>query len=118
GLLGAPKMTGTLTLQYKVKGWTGQYGVDWVGKTNSYDFYVENPATSTFKLDTPNYFLHSYSVQYAGDKWSATLGVRNAEDKKPPSISQGVINRVGNAPLYSGYDYVGRTFFVNVNKSF
>ena len=28
------------------------------------------------------------------------------------------INRVGNAPLYSGYDYFGRTYFVNVSKTF
>jgi len=27
-------------------------------------------------------------------------------------------NRVGNAPLYSGYDYIGRTYFVNISKSF
>jgi len=29
-----------------------------------------------------------------------------------------VYNRVGNAPLYSGYDYLGRTAFVNLTKSF
>jgi hypothetical protein len=25
---------------------------------------------------------------------------------------------VGNAPLYSGYDYLGRRLFVNVSKTF
>jgi outer membrane receptor protein involved in Fe transport len=46
------------------------------------------------------------------------VGIRNVFDKKPPSISSGFYNRVGNAPLYSGYDYAGRTFFVNVSKTF
>ena len=118
GRIGAPKMTGTLDLSYKAKQWTVHYGMEWVGRMSEYEFFGENPATSTFKMDTPNYYLHNYSVQYTGDKWSVTAGVRNAADKKPPSISQGFANRVGNAPLYSGFDYVGRSFFVNVNKSF
>jgi outer membrane receptor protein involved in Fe transport len=47
------------------------------------------------------------------------VGVRNLFDKKPPVISaQAGYNRVGNSPLYSGYDYVGRTLFVNVSKAF
>ena len=37
----------------------------------------------------------------------------------PPVISaQAGYNRVGNAPLFSGYDYLGRRFFVNVTKTF
>ncbi|MEO7744324.1 MAG: hypothetical protein ABIR98_15410, partial [Usitatibacter sp.] len=71
-----------------------------------------------FKLDTPSYILHSASVEYKADKWSVTAGVRNIADKEPPQISSGVISRVGNAPLYSGYDYVGRRYFVNVTKEF
>ncbi len=27
-----------------------------------------------------------------------------------------IYDRVGNAPLYSGYDYIGRQFYVNVAK--
>src|SRR5205085_10666791 len=104
-------------IQYKVKAWKVRYGIEWIDKTDSYAYYGEDPATSTYKLNTPVYILHSASVQYTGDKWSATAGVRNLTDRIPPSISQGVISRVGNAPLYSGYDYFGRTFFVNVSKT-
>ena len=118
GRISAPKMTGTLALSYKFKEWTMHYGLDWVGRMSDYEFFEQDPATSTFKMDTPNYFLHNYSVQYKGDKWAVTAGVRNAENKKPPSISQGFTNRVANAPLYSGFDYFGRSFFVNLTKSF
>ncbi len=118
GRISAPKMTGTLSLSYKFKEWTTHYGLDWVDKMSDYAAFDEDPATSTFKMDTPNYFVHNYSVQYKGDKWAVTAGVRNAADKKPPSISQGFVNRVGNAPLYSGFDYFGRSYFVNLTKTF
>jgi outer membrane receptor protein involved in Fe transport len=59
------------------------------------------------------------SVGYKAAKWEATFGIRNLTNVKPPKISaQAGYNRVGNAPLYSGYDYVGRTFFLNATKSF
>ncbi len=118
GRLQVPKMTGSLDVQYKWKEWKVRYGMDWIDKMSDYDFFGEDPATSTYKMDTPAYYLHHLSLQYTGDKWSATAGVRNLENKTPPSISQGFANRVGNAPLYSGFDYFGRTYFVNVSKTF
>ena len=52
-------------------------------------------------------------------KWNATFGIRNLTDVKPPVISaQAGYNRVGNAPLYSGYDYLGRRLYLNVSKTF
>jgi len=65
-----------------------------------------------------SYFLHSLSAEYKADTWSVIAGVRNLRNEEPPVISSGAYNRVGNAPLYSGYDYVGRTYFVNISKSF
>ena len=120
GTLGQPSWSGVLDVNYTVKAWNYYYGLEWVGKTSSYDYYGEDPATSTYKLDTPNYFLHSASITYKDTvgKWSATFGIRNLADVKPSAISSGVVSRVGNAPLYSGYDYTGRRFFVNVSKTF
>jgi iron complex outermembrane receptor protein len=120
GTIGTPKWSGALDVKYTVKGWTVYYGMEWVGKTSSYEYLGEDAATSTYKFDTPNYFLHSVSLKYADSvgKWSVTGGVRNVADKNPPSISAGYYNRVGNAALYSGYDMLGRTFFMNFSKSF
>ena len=121
GTIANPAWSGALDLNYTVKAWNYYYGLEWVGATSSYDYYEEDAATSTYKLDTPSYFLHSASVQYKDSvgKWSATFGVRNLADTKPPVISaQAGYNRVGNAPLYSGYDYSGRRFFLNVSMSF
>lgn len=121
GTITNPTWSGALNVNYTVKDWTYFYGLEFVGKTSTYAYYVEDAATSTYKLDTPDYFLHAASVQYKDTvgKWSATLGVRNIADTKPPMISaQAGYNRVGNAPLYSGYDYMGRRIFLNVSKSF
>lgn len=119
GTIGSPKWSGRLDVHYDVKNWRLYYGLDWVGAMSSYDYYGEDPATSTFKLSVPNYYYSTMSVGYKADKWEVTLGVRNLEDVKPPQISaQAGYNRVGNAPLYSGYDYVGRTFYLNLSRSF
>ncbi len=119
GTLTSPKYSGTLDINYTIKDWRFFYGVDWVGKQDSYAYLGENPATSTFKLSVPNYYVHTVALGYKANQWDATLGVRNVANIKPPTISaQAGYNRVGNAPLYSGYDYVGRTVYLNVAKSF
>ncbi|WP_294996434.1 TonB-dependent receptor [uncultured Stenotrophomonas sp.] len=124
GMIGSPQNTATLDLNYKWKNWRVRYGLDWIDNMDSYAYYEErnpglfDPATSQYKLYTPNYFIQAASLQYEADKWSVTGGVRNLANKKPPTISQDVLNTVGNAPLYSGYDYFGRTYFVNITRSF
>jgi outer membrane receptor protein involved in Fe transport len=118
GRLRAPKMTASLDVSYKWKEWKVRYGMDWIDSMSDYAFFGEDPATSTYKMDTPVYMLHHLSLQYKADTWAVTAGVRNLADKDPPQISQGFTSRVGNAPLYSGFDYFGRTYFVNVTKTF
>lgn len=120
GTIGKPKWSGTLDVNYDYQNWRFYYGMDWVGKMDSYEYLGQNPATSTYKLDTPNYYKHTVSVGYVETgKWDVTLGIRNLADIKPPPISaQAGYNRVGNAPLYSGFDYVGRTVFLNASKTF
>lgn len=131
GRVAVPRWSGALDVNYAVKGWTAYYGMEWVGKTSSYEYYQRrsttpaqaaqyDPATSIYQMRTPNYFLHSLSLSYSDSvsKWKTTVGVRNLADKTPPTISQGFSNRVGNAPLYSGYDYLGRRLFLNVSKTF
>ena len=119
GTLNNPRYSGNLDAHLDVKNWRFYYGLDWIGSMSSYDYDGEDPATSTFKLNVPNYYRQTMAVGYKADKWDVTLGVRNLADVKPPQISaQAGYNRVGNAPLYSGYDYFGRTVYLNLTKSF
>ncbi len=121
GDIASPEWTGTANATYTWDKVSLRYGVDWVGKGNSYEAFDEDPATSTFFLKTPNYFLHNASVQYRLDTFELTAGVRNLFDRNPPRVSTTfdfLYNTVGNSPLYSGYDYSGRTFFVSAAAKF
>ena len=118
GQIGAPKWSGTFDASYKLQRWEFFYGVEWIGKMSDYDAAGVDP-DSMYTFNTPNYYLHRLSVQYSvPHDFAITAGVRNLFDKNPPQISSGFDNRVGNAPLYSGFDYVGRRLYVTVSKSF
>ncbi len=118
GSLRFPKYSGTLDTTFSYDKWKVHYGLELIGKQQSYDLLGLNKATTPMILDVPDYYLQNASVEYKAKSWVATVGIRNLADKKPPVISSGQYNRVGNALLYSGYDYVGRQVFVNVSKKF
>lgn len=117
GTIGAPQWSGAFAGTYDVGQFEFHYGVDWIGGMNSYEYLGLDPDTSAFYMKTDDYFLHNASVQWDNGDFAVVLGVRNLFDKNPPQISSGQYDRVGNGPLYSGYDYVGRTFFVNISAA-
>ena len=123
GSLNTPKYTANFDATYTYRQWKLRYGLDWIAAMNSYSYSaVFDPPVNKndvpFVFDVPDYFLHQLSIQYTGGSWQATFGVRNLLNKEPPQISSGQYDRVGNAPLYSGYDYLGRTFFLDLSKTF
>ena len=121
GSLNNPEYTGTLDLTYTIEGFKIRYGLEWIEGMDSYEYLGLDEATTGFQFRVPNYYVHNASIQYMDEEadWSATFGVRNMFDVDPPqTVSSGAYNLVGNAPLYSGYDYVGRQVFLNVTKGF
>jgi len=125
GIIGTPDWTGSFDASLTfAKKFTISYGLDWIGPDHSrtYAYFEEDPANSQFYLAVPSYFLHRISFNLdVNDRFSIGGGVRNLFDRDPPRVSttfDQVYNLVGNAPLYSGYDYVGRTFFLNVGTKF
>jgi len=121
GTVNNPEYTGTLDLTYTIEGFKIRYGLEWIEGMDSYAYLGLDEATTVYQFRVPNYYLHNASVQYVDEdaQWSATFGVRNMFDQDPPqTMSSGYYNLVGNSPLYSGYDYVGRQVFLNVTKGF
>lgn len=121
GTVGYPEMTGQLNLAYNVGKWGFHYGLDWVDSTNSYEYYDKYDDFDYrpyYNMLTDDYFTSNASVQYNNDGWKITAGVRNLGDKDPPVISTGYYSTIGNAPLYSGYDMVGRNYHMSVSKKF
>ena len=75
-----------------------------------------------YDLHAEHYFEHGASVQFL---WrnigQITVGVNNLFDKDPPIISDDTVAnypRYGNFFANGGYDYRGRSFFVNVTRTF
>ncbi|QSB44547.1 TonB-dependent receptor [Tsuneonella flava] len=133
GTFAHPEWVGGLDAIYSTGPVTLRYGVDWVSGDKdgkSYDYFAFDEKTGqvdetlaqsyrdNYYLNTPDYFLHSASVQFdIADSYQFTVGVRNLFNTAPPRISAATTT-VGNAPLYSGFDYVGRTWFANASFKF
>jgi len=129
GIVTSPDWVANVDATYSMKHVTFRYGVDWIDASHqrTYDYLAFNNQTgeidpadlafykNNFLYDVPDYFLHNASVQFDVKNYEFTFGVRNLFNTKPPQISYYNFSTAGNSPLYSGYDYVGRTFFVNVN---
>ena len=133
GIVTSPEWVGNFDANYTVGPMTVRYGLDWIGgdhnKTYNYFAFdnltgITDPALvqqyrDNYFLEADGYVLHQLSVQFnVQKKYQFTFGVRNLLDTKPPRITSIGFTTIGNAPLYSGYDYVGRSFFANVNVKF
>ncbi|MFC5372678.1 TonB-dependent receptor domain-containing protein [Brevundimonas faecalis] len=122
GRIGVPEFSAYADLSYSWDKWRVRYGVEWLQGMNDNDYYLrefnQDLSADGYNFDVPDYWLHSISAQYRADEWTVTAGMRNIFNEDPPEISNGLYNRIGNAPLYSGYDYVGRQVFVNITKTF
>ena len=89
---------------------------------------VENDDPSTPWLDFSSVvteadaqYYHDLSVSYSRDTWVIRAGVNNVFDEDPVIIDQdasGSTQASSNAQLGSGYDLLGRRFFLNVTKQF
>ena len=134
GILTAPNWVGNFDGTFSIDNFTFRYGLDWItgDHEKTYDYFafdnqtgmIDPDSVQFFKdnylFEADDYFLHNVSVQFDLDNYEFTLGVRNLFDTEPPRITAvpGAFTVLGNAPLYSGYDYRGRTFFANVNFGF
>ncbi len=131
GTLNNPDWVGSFDATYRKGPVLFRYGIEWSDsssgtfafqatsrQTGLVDPLREQQLRDDFILEVPDYFLHSTSLQFTlSENFEATFGIRNLFDTEPPKISAAV-NVVGNAPLYSGYDYVGRQFFMNTTFKF
>ncbi|MGE8280288.1 MAG: TonB-dependent receptor, partial [Stenotrophomonas sp.] len=111
-------------MSYEYKKWSLWYGLEWIDDQDSYAYYAEGDADAlaglkdTYQLHVDDYYNSHASLTYKADKWTIIGGIRNIADRQPPKISTGVVASFANAPLYSGYDYLGRSYFLTFTKEF
>lgn len=117
GLTANPKWAGAFDAAYETGPWNFRYGVEYISKTDDAKYLEQFGYTpDVYDYSVPNYFLHSASIRYETDAFGITFGARNLFDKDPPKITtlNPLVNTVSNVPIQGGYDFRGRTFFVNV----
>lgn len=132
-----PKWVGTLDTRFTTGGGvTFRWGVKYVGPaqdTLTDQVYLTMGGVScaegsagcfpaTYDLKAETYWEHGFSVQFRWkDIGQFTVGVNNAFNAKPPKISaaqEDSAPRLGNYFANGPYDYFGRSFFMNVTRSF
>lgn len=120
GMIGNPAWTGQISASIEAGParltWTTAY----VQGQSSKDYLAARGfSPAIYNFTTPNYVLHHLAAQMrVGAGLQLGLGVQNLFDTHPPYISAGFYNRVGNAPLYSGYDLYGRTVSASLTARF
>jgi iron complex outermembrane receptor protein len=67
---------------------------------------------------TDSIWYHDAAISYAMDEYSITFGVNNLLDEEPPLIDAGEGPNRNNAVSSTGYDFIGRTFFVSARANF
>ena len=68
--------------------------------------------------DAPRYYEHSFSLNYSGVRMYVGLGISNVLDTEPPLVNGSYVTTLSNHPLGTGYDMLGRTFFLNFSYAF
>ena len=124
GELGEPKTTGFLNVTLQPSdAWRVRWSVNHIGRTSNNMRADRNDPSPTlygvpakYKNFTESTTYHGISGEYSLDGgWTFRAGINNLFDEHPPAISSG---DTGNVPIRSQYDYLGRTGFLNVTKTF
>jgi len=126
GLAGDPEWVANFNTSLEVGAFEFFYGIRYVGETSNVARFGSAAQTYQFApvryvLSTPEVFYHSVSVGIEPDTGlMVRAGISNLLDEKPPLVTalSGEFSTVGNVPLYSQYDFFGRTLFLNVSKVF
>ena len=127
GEFGDPRWVGEVSATLERGPWSLFWGVDFIGKTSNIDSFGGNTGTYfgtpvTFKLKTEETIYHNMSLsRELPYDITISAGVSNVFDEAPPAVTTlnlGEYNTVGTSAFTSQYDWLGRRFFVNVNKKF
>lgn len=125
GELGNPKHTGRVRLTYEKDDYSFTWTATYSDAVNDYEYYTNGNATTfygtpvTFKADLEWVTYHTVSGNYEFDNGlDVTVGIANLLDTAPPRLSALETFEVGNAALYSQYDFRGRRLFANLTYDF
>jgi len=138
GEFGLPEWNGIARLGLTYQDWSFAWSTRYIGEVSQDEEFVDefgnitgDPAFANTCLGeaagdvdcrdvgfADAYFRHDASVTYDGGDWFARVGARNILAEDPPLVDGSEVLARRNYPVGAGYDAFGRTFFVNVGKTF
>lgn len=124
GLVSRPKLVGNVRTALNRGDWTYTWSMNYVDETENFTVdpigpYRGNP-DSVYDITAESRLYHTLAVQYQADSWSAVVGLNNAFDKDPPTMSNGGgSTRYGTTPAFATqYDWYGRSLFARMTYRF
>jgi iron complex outermembrane recepter protein len=133
GLFNYPKLKIYATTQLKQGPWVGTWYSSFIGgskASNDPNAFPAGQSRSCLSSENlicrpatkiGNYLVHNMTIGYVNANWSILAGINNVFDRDPPRISAvsaaGGAN-VANTLLGSNYDIFGRTFTLQVRRTF
>ncbi len=128
GGTGAPKWVGNVDWRFDKGPWTFNWLLFMIDSTSDSPF-IGDPTIVNYNgtgqnvignYTTPFYTLSDVALRRKFDKFTVEFGVKNLFDAAPPQISVNdpIQNRIGNVPLASQYDLIGRSFYFDIDARF
>jgi len=121
---GVPKHVGVARLTYGKDDWSVTWTASYFDSTNDYEYYGSETNTTTLNGETVTFIdeakwttYHAVSGSFDYEDFNVIVGVANLFDEEPPRMSASGFE-LGNAGLYSQYDFIGRRVFANVRYNF
>ncbi len=126
GQVGQPPFVGTVNFEFDKGPWTLNYFLNMVGHTDDDKFvspidhnYLNLGQAVFLRHQGPFYTTSEVALRRKFETWTFEVGVHNLFNKSPPLYSsEGFQSRIGQVPLTSQYDLIGRAFFVDIEKKF
>jgi len=128
GRVGEPEWVGNLNVNYVLDNWSFDYGLNWIGPSDSTEELGGNTVSIrgvTYRTvySTDSIFYSSLSASYGFENGvKVIVGGANIFDQEPPQLSRvgqgNEYSMVGNGLLASNYDMLGSRWFVNVSWDF
>jgi iron complex outermembrane receptor protein len=127
GRVNVPQFTAGVNTSFKAGDSTYFWSVDVVGRqSDSRGFETGEFAPGPFanypegyrrKLHVEQVVYHTISYRRRVNDWTLWAGVNNLFDEVPPAVSSDERGRVGTSAI-GNYDFLGRRFFLQVERKF
>ena len=122
GHWGYPEWSGALDLRVDYREWSFYWRLRMIGDSAEDPVYDPDTTNVDRPFRTKNEWYHTATVRYQNDDWVIIANVRNLFDNQPPIVGDSVprneTSRIFNSLPGVGYDFIGRSYVLQVSRRF